>query len=157
MTGIRVDGLDVCSVDISGILGATSGKVRFNWTPRHGDGDWEKWWDGDYYVTVFQIRKDGSNIISLQSTSNTALSFACECGGVLDATGYDGAGLMAGTTYLVEVEYNSTDCTLKIDGVLKATSSPAGGIDFGANIPDTVYLGQAPVGNRQGDAVFSAP
>jgi len=112
---------------------------------------------GSTYQGVFMLHKNVDNRITLYSTDNDNLEFLCEANDVRDTVAYNGAGITAGTTYLIEVEYNSTDCTLKIDGVLKATASPAGGIDFGANIPDTVYIGTDSNLSKQADAVFSAP
>ena len=51
----------------------------------------------------------------------------------------------------------NTKCTISFDGVVRNTITPAGGIDFGANVPDTAYIGQKDANERQGDAVFSAP
>ena len=78
-------------------------------------------------------------------------------GGGWQADNWDASGVTAGTTYLVEIEYNSTQITVGCDGIVRMTVTYTGGIDWGANIPDTIYIGQNASGVSQGDAVFSAP
>ena len=129
-------------------------------SPRHGDGDWEKLGQRARYtdpVYVIKLYNNFSDRIELYSTDNDTLAFLFRSSGGQDTVAYDAAGIIAGTTYLVEIEYNSTDCTLSIDGVIKATSSPAGGIDFGADIPDTAYMGTEDTNVKHSDAVFAAP
>ena len=106
---------------------------------------------------MFYLYKNVNNTIKVFSIDNDDIYLNCTVGGVNDAQAWNASGITAGTTYLVEIEYNSTDCTLSIDGVVKVTASPAGGIDFGANIPDTAYVGTRYTNDRIGDAVFSAP
>ena len=152
--GIRVDGLDTLTQTIpAGALGATNGKIAFYWTPRHGHGNWEKF--GNQNANMFTVYKDASNFIDCYFNTDTGARLRCLVGGVSDNPAWDTTGLSAGTKYLVEIEYNATVCTLKIDGVLKATATPLGGINYGANIPDTFYAGSTPAGVAQGDAVFS--
>ncbi|GAH32054.1 unnamed protein product, partial [marine sediment metagenome] len=47
--------------------------------------------------------------------------------------------------------------TVSFDGTVRLTEVYAGGIDFGANIPDVAYIGQKQTSILQGDAVFNAP
>ena len=112
---------------------------------------------GDADFVVASIYKDDNNRINLYSTDDDNMAFYIIVGGVSDNVAYNASGIAAGTSYLVEIEYGSTTCTLSIDGVVKATATPAGGIDFGANIPDMAYIGANHEGERQSGAVFSAP
>ncbi|MFC2055650.1 hypothetical protein ACFLV7_15340 [Chloroflexota bacterium] len=154
-SGIRVDGLDSCTVDITGELGATSGKVRFNWTPRHGEGDFEKFGISNPYI--IQVRYGNDDEFIFWRSTNTQLDFNFDVGGVTDTDNWSPSGeIVAGTKYLIEIEYNSTQCTVSVDGTVKMTVTPAGGIDFGANIPTTVYFHHRN-NISQADAVFSAP
>ena len=157
--GIQVGGMDTCTIDITGLLGATSGTIRFKWTPRHGDGDFEKFWVSSY-VAFFFAYKNYENRFLFYSDSNDVLKFhiTSDGGGLSsDTDSWDAAGITAGTTYLVEIHYTNTQCTLSIDGVVVLTAAPGGGIDFGSNIPHTAYMGTDSSNIRQGDSVFSAP
>ena len=158
--GIRVDGLDACTVDITGKLGAKSGKVRFKWTPRHGDGDFNKFTEGTVLqnLSIASIYKDNNNYIAFAQDSNTQLICTMNCvAGGAEADTWVATGITAGTTYLIEIEYNSTTCTVSFDGTIQMTITYTGGIDFGANIPDAAYMGGNATGVRISDAVFSAP
>lgn len=62
--------------------------------------------------------------------------------------------LVADTPADFEIQYNGVSCTLKIDGVLGITVSPAGGIDYTGEIPTIVYWGQNSTGSANSDAVF---
>ena len=151
--GLRVDGRDTCTQDITGQLGAKSGKIRFNWTPRHGHGDWLKFNNAAH---LCQIYNDADNRIYCVFAA-TSLTLFCKVGGVADDDSFSTNGVfVAGTEALIEIEYNGTDCTISVDGVVKATASPAGGIDFGANIPDTFYAHHSN-NSAQSDAVYASP
>ncbi len=154
--GVRIDGLDTLVQPIpAGKLGAQKGKVRFKWTPRHNDGDWEKY--GNIDGTVCHIYNDGNNYIRFHVISNANTRIRLEVGGVTTDAGWNAAGVTAGTTYLVEIKYNASQCTLSIDGVVVATATPGAGIDFTGNIPDTAYFGSQQAGTDQIDAVFGSP
>ncbi len=153
--GIRVDGLDACTQPISG-LGATSGKVRFGWTPRHGDGDFEKF--GVASPNVCRLWKDTANYIQLYSTTGDELTLRMRiAGGAETPDTWNASGIVAGTEYLIEIEYNSTQLTASFDGTVRMTVAYGGGIDWGANIPDTAYMGSNNAETQQFDAVFAAP
>ena len=63
-----------------------------------------------------------------------------------DATG----AIVAGTKYLIEIEYNSAQCTLSIDGSVKITVTQA--VNFVTAL-SVAHLGQYTT--NQSDAVFS--
>jgi len=153
--GIRVDGLDVCSQPIAG-LRATSGKFRIRTVLRHGDGDFIKF--GEAYPTNIQLYKDANNYIDLYSYQNTSMTLRVNVGGTgPESTDWDAAGIVAGTEYLLEIEYDATKVTASIDGVVQITVTYGGGIDWGANIPDTAYMSAHNDNSYHGDAVFAAP
>jgi hypothetical protein len=53
----------------------------------------------------------------------------------------------------MEIEYKAGQVTAKQNGVIVATVTPVGGIDFGANIPNIAYWGHNN-GARIGDVVL---
>ena len=159
-SGLRADGLDTMTQTIAeGELGAKAGKIRCKWTPRHSAGIMKD----DFGVSqpyIFRALKDGSNEIFVYWTADTTIRATFEVGGVTTSDDWAGIGagdIAAGTEYLMEVEYNASRFTLKVDGSVKATGIPGAGIDFGANIPDTIYWGTDATGINQSDAVFTNP
>lgn len=155
-SGIRVDGLDICYEDITGDLGATSGKIRFNWIPRHGVGDLEKF--GTVNPQIFKAWNDSGNYIQLFIQHNNLITMSLKIAGAsVQNSQWDGIGLTAGSTYLVEIEYDAVKCTIDFDSVEKFSITYTGGIDFGSNIPDTFYAGTTEVNIHQCDSVFAAP
>jgi len=157
-SGVRVDGLDTLTQTIpAGSLGATSGKIRFKWRPRHGNSDLAKF--GVSSPRLFEVAKDANNFIELRAISNTSVRMTIKVGG----TGTDGSGInvssdvSADTEYLIEVEYSATRITWSLDSVVKDTITPGAGIDFGANIPDTFYSGSDRSSINQSDAVYINP
>ena len=154
--GIRVDGLDTLTQTIpAGALSATNGKIAFYYTPRHSSGDWEKFGNNNEYVCLAWY--DAENRIYLRTITATNAQLSIEVGNVLtDGTSIDMTGLVdAGTKYLIEIEYSSTQITWSLDGAVISTITPAGGIDFGAKIPSTFFAGTNQSGVFQSDAVFS--
>ena len=155
--GLRVGGLSTLDQPIpAGKLGARKGKAWFNWTPRHGAGDLEKF--GVSNPRICEIYNDNNNYLRLFMETDTNIRFTVKVGGVTTNANWNSTGLIdAGTIYLIEVEYNATQATFSVDGVVRSTSTPGAGIDFGANIPDTAYWGNNNSGGAIGDAVFSSP
>ena len=108
--------------------------------------------------SVVEFLSSGNNYLLFQTINNSLMNIVTRVGGVSTSSPVWSADeVVAGNTLLVELEYSSTEFTLKIDGVLKATATPAAGIDFGANIPGVAYIGMWSSGAYQNDAVFSAP
>jgi hypothetical protein len=149
-----VDGLDTLTQPIpAGVIGPTSGKLTFNTVLRHGDGDLEKF--GTTNPMLFEILFNSSNRIYAISTNNNSLSLYTVVGGVVSIGLYDMAGIVAGQLYAIEIEYTDTQCTMSVDGAVVVTVTPGAGIDFGANIPNAIWLGSRSTGSQQYDAVFS--
>ena len=154
--GVRVGGLSTLIEPIpAGKLKAMKGKIRFLWTPRHGDGDYEKFGSSDPKICT--VWYDGENRMIFDTTTNINARLTFEVNNVLTIGDWATPGFVAGTKYLVEIEYNSTQCTVSIDGAVVITVTPVGGIDFGAKIPNIFYAGTYQTGVGVGDAVFSAP
>jgi len=146
--GIRIDGGDTGTKDITGKLGAKAGKVRFKWIPRHGYNNFENFGAND--PGIIRIHYDSDNSVKLYHKSDTRIRLDLNVAGAgIEDDFWSGSTIVAGTTYLIEVEYTSTQCIVSFDGVVKITITYTGGINFGANIPNTVTLGK--------DAVFLAP
>ena len=59
--------------------------------------------------------------------------------------------------HLMEIRYAGGVAIFIVDGVIRATATPGGGIDFGVLVPDTVYYGRNGDGVNQAGAVFAAP
>ena len=152
--GIQVTGLDRCVRDITGKLGAKQGKVILNWTPRHGDGNFTMFNSADPYICV--IYKDSQNFITLYHDSNNSIRTYTRVANDSKIDTWT-ASITAGSTYLLEIEYGGTEITVTIAGTKRLTTTYSGGVDFGANIPDTVYIGHYIDYKKQCDAVFSAP
>lgn len=153
---IRVDGRDVLSQPIpEGSLGATSGKIRFRWTPRHSSADAVKF--GESAPRICDIRKNANNFIVLYwSGANTIQLYTNVAGGGDMFEAWDATGaIVAGTEYLVEIEYSSTEVKWSLDGVVKATETRA--VDFGANILDVFNAGTRSTGTGQADSTFGSP
>ena len=153
-SGIRVDGRDTLTQPIpAGSLGATSGKIRFKWRPRHDSADINSF--GITNTHIFQAYNDGTNYIRVYATaSNVTLDVRTTAGGS-QTNNWSGHALVADTEYLVEIEYTSTQCTLSFDGDIKATVTTP--IDFLSAIPDTLYVGTRNDGGFSIDAVFINP
>jgi hypothetical protein len=155
--GIRVDGYDKCYKSIASKLKSTSGRVRFNYRPRHDAIDQKLFGVGSDTPYVCSIYNGTNNRIRLTWSTLQDLKLQITVGGVSSEDRWDVSSILAHTTYLLEVEYSSIDVTLKVDGVVRISVTPGAGIDFGAAIPHTVYLGTSRDSSRQADAVFSAP
>lgn len=157
--GIRVDGRDTLTQPIpAGKLKATSGEIRFNWTPRHDAADALKFKELTTDAAVIGIfRKDSNNWIQLSWSAANQLKLWIATTATGQTTGtYDATGqIVSGTTYAVKISYDSADCKLYIDNVLKKTISPVGGIDFAANVPDVAHFGTNHQPLYHDDAVFS--
>ena len=153
-TGLRVDGYDTLTQPIpEGKLGATSGEVRFKWTPRHGAGDARKFAITEVWIA--KIYKNNDGYIDMYWARDSNISLRIKEGGVLSSNTWAYASIVAGTTYIVTLKYTATQITMAIDGVIKATITTP--IDFGANIPDMAYWGIGNWGIYQADATFAAP
>ena len=123
---------------------------------RHGDGDFIKF--GEAIPTIIQLYKDANNLIDIYSYQNTSITLRVNVAGAgPESVDWAATGITAGTEYLVEIEYNSTQVTASIDGTVQMTVTYTGGIDFGANIPDTAYMSAYSDNTYHGDAVFAAP
>ena len=151
--GLRVDGLDTCTQPIpAGVLGPTSGSIKFYWTPRHGAGDFEKFGNTDEFIA--HIYNNANNEIWLYNTGAGTTTMRLEIGGVATSGNY-ASTVVAGTRYFCEIRYTSTQCLFFIDNAIKITVTPGAGIDFGANIPNIIYMGSKQTGAKQSDAVFT--
>jgi len=153
--GLRVDGKDVCTqVPGAGLLGATSGTVKFRFTPRHAAAIVAKlgvltpyllhaYGDANNYLAVYW---SAANTLKLEYNANGAGVQS----GTWDATG----AIAAGTTYAVEITYTATGMTLKVDDVTKITITAA--VNFTPALA-TAYWGHKQDSTLQFDGTLAAP
>jgi hypothetical protein len=153
--GIRVVGRSICTEPIAG-LKAKSGRLRFKWIPRHDAEDMKKFGSDHPYIAGAYY--DANNRICLNYYNANDIELYINSQGVASSSLWSSTGaIVAGTIYLIEIEYNSISCTFKLDGIVKNITSPGAGIDFGALIPHTIYLGQTSGATQFIDAVYIAP
>ena len=156
-SGLRVDGYDSLTQPITDI-GATSGTIKFKWTPRHSAGDFDKFGTSVGRALIINAYNDASNNITLRTNGASELRLIINVTGVIGGTNWTATGVInAGTTHDIRVEYDGVSCYAYIDDTLRITASPIGGIDFGANVPTTAYWGVDNTNIRQSDATFAAP
>ena len=156
--GLRVDGLDTLTQPIpAGAWLATEGSARWTWTPRHDVADVEKFGVANPIIAKFYY--DASNYITVYFVSPTSMLVRADVAGAggENGTANPAGWFVAGTDYQMQLDYNSYNCKLYVDEVLRITLTYTGGINFGANIPDTTYWGTSQDNRYHSDAVFSAP
>ena len=153
-SGLRVDGLDTLTQPIpAGSLGATSGKIRFKWRPRHDGADLRKFGETVPYVAMFS--GDANDYIRLRFASDNTLSMDVVQGGTPSSSTWNATGAIAADTeYLMEIEYSPTECVLSVDSIARITVTTA--ISF-SPAPANAYFGQHSGGTSQIDAVFINP
>lgn len=150
--GIRVDGLDSLTQSIpDGALGAESGSIKFYYTPRHDAADVVKL--GNSAPFIAYARTDSNNRIRIWWSAANTIRMITNANGVSDDNTYNATGaIVAGTKYLFEISYTSTEIVLKIDDVVVITNNQV--VDYTTPLA-TLYLGLDNAGALQGDAVFS--
>jgi uncharacterized LabA/DUF88 family protein len=152
--GIRVDGRDTLTQPITNLT-ATSGRIRWKYTPRHSNatvGSFGFPTGGGTPPWIASFKGSGSNEISLYY-SGGGYYFGYDLGSGWQS--YVGSiTLNAGTTYDFEINYTSAYMQLLVDGVVKKQYDLP--ISF-ASVPSTAYWGTTTAGNDQSDATFGAP
>jgi len=154
-SGIRVDGLDTLTQPIvAGSIATTSGKIRMNYIPRHDAADVAKF--GETTPYILDAYGDADDYIRLYwSAANTITLLYQSDGGGEQSDTWDATGAIAAdTTYLIEIEYSSTQMTLSVDGAVKITIAAA--VSFGT-VPATFYAMTKQDGLNIGDAVALNP
>ena len=156
-SGLRVDGRDTLTQPVTELT-ATAGTIRFDYTPRHSSADASKFGQNSAEAVIADINKDGSNLILVYWESANTVRLRVIVGGVTTDDDWDATGVfVAGETYSLIIEYDATECTLKTNDVIVATATPGGGIDFGANVPDSAKWGHDAASIKQVGATFAAP
>ena len=153
--GIRVDGLDTLSQTIpAGALGATNGKIAFYYTPRHNAADAVKFGVTGNNPYIFMARYiNTSNYIVMRWALANTITCGFNDNGGEHTSNWDATGaIVAGTKYLIEVEWNPAQMTFSVDGAVKITIVEP--VSFGT-VPTVFYCGTTNSGDRTGDAVFS--
>jgi hypothetical protein len=147
-TGLRVDGRDTATQTISNLT-TTSGTIRFNWTPRHDAAD-----ALDFGFSIANVARfyGGGNQIAVYWSSANTLTLYFYDGQQQDQSWNATGAILAGTSYEMEIEYSSSQMTLKVDGATRITISDD--IDFSGNLPTTAYWGSNNSSSGQTDATF---
>ncbi len=154
-SGLRIDGTDTLTQTVDSLT-ASSGKIKFKFTPRHSLAVADKFGSTFSNMTIFDARADTvNNRIWITPISTTSVLLRGTFNGtVVDAT-WSSATLNAGTTYEAEINYTAGgSLNLKIDGVQVATNT--GVVAFGT-VPTTAYFGANYAGGWQYDATFTIP
>jgi hypothetical protein len=157
-SGIRIDGRDGApqtqfnGVNINEILTATTGHIRWDWTPRHGDGDFRKFEEST--TEIFTAFGDATNYIRVYCNGNGSIRLRFNDGGGLHDGDWAAAGVTAGTTYLMEIRYNANWIELLVDGVQRILINQP--VNF-ATIPATIYWGSDNNEANQSDMVVAPP
>lgn len=151
--GIRVDGYDYCRV-ANTILTATSGKIRLNWIPRHNAADLVKFGNAYSYLAVGYY--NASNAFYLRATTANNLNILETIGGatVLNISWNCTGLIVAGTQYLVELQYAGRNYTLYVDGTPVLTGTATADKIFA---PATIAFGGSIGGLANIDSVILAP
>jgi hypothetical protein len=152
--GGRSSGLQTTfnGVNINEILTATTGHIRWDWTPRHGDGDFRKFEEST--TEIFTAFGDAANYIRVYCNGNGSIRLRFNDGGGLHDGDWAAAGVTAGTTYLMEIRYNANWIELLVDGVQRIFINQP--VNF-ATIPATVYWGSDQNQANQSDMVVAPP
>jgi hypothetical protein len=155
-SGLRVDGRDTLSQAVTAVDGifATSGTIKFRYTPRHSAAVAAKF--GELTPYLCHLWGNATDYAALYwSAANTLkLEFNANGAGVQSGT-WDATGvIVAGTTYAIEIAYTATTMTLKVDDVTKITVTQA--VNFGT-VPTTIYWGHKQDSTCVSDAAYAAP
>ncbi|MEI6462091.1 MAG: LamG-like jellyroll fold domain-containing protein [bacterium] len=116
-SGVRVDGADTLTQPVSN-LSATSGVVKFKYTPRHNAADMLKYGVSTPYI--IDLYGDANNYIRAYWSYANQVTFVVNDGTGERIKSWDATGaIVAGTTYNLEISYSSTQILFKVDGVTK--------------------------------------
>lgn len=155
-TGLRIVGRSACPQPIVNLTRG-AGIIRWDWTPRHSAAIFGSFRDA-FSLQVMQAWNNGTNYFQLVANANNSLRLDTMVAGVNTSAAWNCTGLIvAGTTYAMEARYAGGKAILRVNGVMRITLSPGAGINFGANIPNTMYWGASLGGARQMDATFDKP
>jgi hypothetical protein len=153
-TGLRVDGYDNAPMPIPvGRIFAQEGWVRINVTPRHDIADMRSF--GHTVPFFFSLLGNVNNYISVYISLANTVELAFNDGGGVHTANWAAAGaFVAGTTYLIEVQWNAAQMWLVVDGVTRITIVQPPNF---AIVPTQWYAGTTQAGIWQMDATFGAP
>lgn len=156
-TGLRIDGRDDAQQQIlPGYWTSTFGWAMWDWTPRHDDADAVAF--GNATPHIFWASAPVANYIWCRWSAANTLQVEVNDGAASNAVWNTGGGvILTGNTYRMMLLYTGTDVFLYVDGILRVTVTPAGGFDFLADVPTTMWWGAEPTPSLLGDATFAKP
>ena len=130
--------------------------AMWDWTPRHDDADAVAFGNTPSYV-FWASAPIANYVLGRWSAANT-LQVEVNDGAASNAAWNTGGGvILAGTTYKMMLLLMGATVVLFVDGVPRVTVTPAGGFNFGADIPNTMFWGAEPTPSLAGDATFGEP
>ena len=155
-TGIRVDGLDECTVPAAThrVL-ATSGGIRFRVTPRHSLANSEAF--GQPQERLFSIVEDANNYIELyrDDAAGGTLTLEVDQAGAGPWTDTDTPAWAADTEALIWIINQGGSVQCYVDGVLLLEIGALTG--FAADFTQPAYFGSEATPDYEADAVISPP
>ncbi|MEI6462589.1 MAG: LamG-like jellyroll fold domain-containing protein [bacterium] len=121
-SGVRVDGTDTLTQTVSNLT-ATSGVVKFKYTPRHNSSDMLKYGNSTPYI--IDLYGNATNYIRAYWSAANTVTLDINDGNGNRIKSWDATGaIVAGTTYNLEISYSSTQILFKVDGVTKIDMTP---------------------------------
>ena len=137
-----------------GQLGFDSGWFRWTGTPRHDAADAVKFGNSNAYIAEFY--GDADDYIRVYWSSANTITLDVTDQGDSDTGTWDATGaIVAGTDYLMEVQYYPWGAVFRVDSVDRITVTDDS-VGFGTK-PTAWYLAGRQTGASIGDMVISAP
>jgi hypothetical protein len=153
-SGLRVDGADTLTQPITG-LSATSGVIRYKWTPRYGISIANKFGfpDNSFHRLMIAFG-DGSNYVLMNRNTSTQIQAIAYFNGALVTATWNNPVINGGTTYDMEISYQTGgNLIIKQDGV-QVASGAMNSASF-AVIPTTMWWGSSNGGGYTWDASYT--
>ena len=150
--GLRIDGRDTCAQP-PGSLGATSGKIKATYNPRHSAADVLKFGQAASYL--FDLYEDANNYIRVYWSAANTLTLAYNANGAGEVTDtWDATGLWAADdAQPVECQWGGSDAAVKVDGAERLNI--AGAVAFATDFTQDIDWGSRQDGTLQFDGVIS--
>jgi hypothetical protein len=151
--GLRIDGLDDYQQPTT-LLFPTFGMMMWETIPRHDDSDVVAF--GNNNPHIFWASAPVANYFRLFWTAANNLRLETNDGAATTTDWATGGGVvLAGVRHRWLLLYTATWMRVWMDGVLRINHAPGGGLNFGANVPTTIFWGEAAPSAQQWDAVFA--
>jgi len=153
--GTRIDGFDQAPINPipPGRIFATEGWVRINVTVRHDIATMDDF--GETAPFFFRLEGNAANYIRVFLSAVNQIRLEFNDGGGVHNANWAAAGLLvAGTRYLMEVQWDAAHMELRVDSIVRINIAQP--VNF-ALVPIVWWPGSNQIGKFQIDAVFSSP